>query len=226
MLLPEFTIKKSKRRKTIAIKIQNQQVIVHSPYGVSVEYLTQLVQQKQQWIMIHLQRQQAQAQPGHFDRETVDLFAKPYALNWQIASKSTYLVSESSITIHTASRVKDPASFRVKQLENLFSEQLSDYISQRITHFSSLMGLSYQQVQVKYYRRRWGSCSSKGVVSFNLLLAQVPTWVIDYVIVHELAHLKFMDHSKNFWLLVKRYYSQVDETQDWLNEKINLLDTR
>ena len=226
MLLPEFTIKKSKRRKTIAIKIQNQQVIVHSPYGVSVDYLTQLVEQKQQWIATHLQRQSELAQPEHFDRTTIDLFGQPYELNWQIANRSSETISENSITIYTARRVKDPESFRVKQLENLFSEQLNGYISQRIAHFSALMDLSYQQVQIKYYRRRWGSCSSKGVISFNLLLAQVPTWVIDYVIVHELAHLRFMDHSSNFWQLVKQYYFEIDNAQDWLNEKMMELDTR
>ena len=226
MPLPNFTIKKSKRRKTIAIKIQNQQVTVHSPYGVSIDYLTQLVQQKQQWITNHLHQQREHAQPSHFDRTTIDLFGQPYALNWQIAKKSSQTMSDHTITIHTASRVKDPESFRVKQLEYLFSQQLDNYISQRIVHFSALMGLSYQQVQIKYYRRRWGSCSSRGVISFNLLLAQAPTWVIDYVIVHELAHLRFMDHSEHFWQLVNQYYLRKNDAQNWLKEKMNILDTR
>ncbi len=82
-----------------------------------------------------------------------------------------------------------------------------EYLQSRVEYFSELMQLSYNKVRFKKMRSRWGSCSSKGNISLNTELLKVPKNCLDYVVVHELAHLKHMNHSKEFHALVDRYIS-------------------
>lgn len=77
----------------------------------------------------------------------------------------------------------------------------------RVRHYASKMGLTPSEIRFKRMRRRWGSCDSKGVVTFNTLLMQLAYEHIDYIIVHELAHLRHMNHSAAFHALVRAYLS-------------------
>jgi predicted metal-dependent hydrolase len=72
-------------------------------------------------------------------------------------------------------------------------------IPPRVEHFARVMGLNYGKVAIRAQRTRWGSCSAKGNLNFNCLLVLLPDEVRDYVVVHELAHLKEMNHSPRFW---------------------------
>lgn len=82
-----------------------------------------------------------------------------------------------------------------------------EYLYERVEYFSKLMQLQYKKVRLKKMRSRWGSCSSKGNISLNLELLKLPSKCVDYVIVHELAHLVHMNHSKAFHNLVEHYIS-------------------
>jgi predicted metal-dependent hydrolase len=79
------------------------------------------------------------------------------------------------------------------------------YLPQRVAYYSSLMHLSFEELKYRKMRRRWGSCSATKVITFNTQLIKVQKELIDYVIVHELAHLKHMNHSKEFHALVEQY---------------------
>lgn len=74
----------------------------------------------------------------------------------------------------------------------------------RLAHFNRFYGLSWKRVSIRDQKSRWGSCSSSGTLSFNWRLAVLPEPVADYVIVHELCHLRHLDHSDAFWRLVER----------------------
>lgn len=77
-------------------------------------------------------------------------------------------------------------------------------IPPRVEHFAALMGLEYGGISIRAQRTRWGSCSAKGNLNFNCLLVLLPDEVRDYVVVHELAHLKEMNHSPRFWAEVEK----------------------
>lgn len=74
----------------------------------------------------------------------------------------------------------------------------------RLEHFNQVYGYSYGQVRIRDQRTRWGSCSKKGNLNFNHRIVLLPEALVDYVIVHELCHLKEFNHSKDFWALVAR----------------------
>ncbi len=85
------------------------------------------------------------------------------------------------------------------------------------------MGLTYQSISIRDQRTRWGSCSSKGSLSFNWRLVMAPPTVLEYVVVHELAHRKQLNHSKAFWLVVAQYDPDYPQARAWLRANASLL---
>jgi predicted metal-dependent hydrolase len=92
----------------------------------------------------------------------------------------------------------------------------------RITETTALesqrIGVRYTRIAIRDTRSRWGSCSSRGALSFTWRLALAPRHILDYVVVHELCHLVHMDHSKRFWSLVERVRPGFRAERDWLND--------
>jgi predicted metal-dependent hydrolase len=76
------------------------------------------------------------------------------------------------------------------------------FVKSRLEHYNKIYNLSYKRVSVKNQKSRWGSCSSQGNLNFNYALVHLPLELADYIVVHELCHLKEMNHGKNFWNLV------------------------
>ena len=93
----------------------------------------------------------------------------------------------------------------------------------RVAHFAASMGLSPGPVELKGWKRRWGECHPDGKLRFNWRLILCPPMVIDYVVVHELAHLKHRNHSKRFWSKVASILPDFRQREDWLEEHGHLL---
>ena len=85
---------------------------------------------------------------------------------------------------------------------NAILEEAKDKLPRLVVRYAKKMNISYEKVFVKTQKTRWGSCSSKGNINLNCLLMKVPPYVRKYVIVHELAHRKEMNHSESFWRTV------------------------
>jgi predicted metal-dependent hydrolase len=86
----------------------------------------------------------------------------------------------------------------------------------RLLELAGQHGLTVARVSVRNQRWRWGSCSPNGHICLNWRLVQMPPWVRDYVMIHELMHLKRMDHSRKFWKLVERACPSYLEARAWL----------
>ena len=85
-------------------------------------------------------------------------------------------------------------------------ELLRDRVTALVALYSVLMGVSPGKIYIRNQRTKWASCSSRGNLSFNLRLVALPERLIEYVIIHELAHLRYLNHSRAFWRLVGRFY--------------------
>lgn len=83
-------------------------------------------------------------------------------------------------------------------------EAAKQYIPQRVAYFARRMGVTYGRITIREQKTRWGSCSSKGNLNFNWKLMRMPPEALDYVVVHELAHRKEMNHSAQFWAIVEK----------------------
>lgn len=85
----------------------------------------------------------------------------------------------------------------------LYKAKAKEYLQLKCQLFSRKMGIRYGSVKINSARTRWGSCNSKGDINFSFRLIFAPEELIDYVVVHELAHIKEMNHSPNFWAIVE-----------------------
>jgi predicted metal-dependent hydrolase len=83
---------------------------------------------------------------------------------------------------------------------------------------SSRLGVTYKRITIRDTRSRWGSCSTTGTLSFSWRLALAPREILDYVVVHELCHLRHHDHSRRFWSLVGEVWPQYREHKAWLDD--------
>ena len=87
-----------------------------------------------------------------------------------------------------------------------------------VKKYADLMGVTYNRITIRHQKTRWGSCTKTGNLSFNCLILKMPETVRDYVIVHELAHRKELNHSTNFWTIVAEYCPWYKEAKQWLKE--------
>lgn len=98
------------------------------------------------------------------------------------------------------------------------AEQALEYIPARVDHYAPLIGVHPGRITIRNQRTRWGSCSAKGNLNFNCLLMLAPPEVIDSVVVHELCHLKEMNHSQRFYDEVLRVFPEYHKWHRWLKE--------
>lgn len=91
-------------------------------------------------------------------------------------------------------------------------------IMEHVDYYARRMEIDYGSISMRNQKSRWGSCSSKGNLNFNYRLAYLPEELLDYVVVHELAHRRHMDHSAAFWEEVETYYPSYKKCRQMLND--------
>ena len=142
-----------------------------------------------------------------FVEQKQDWIAKHLAY-MQIRYEETRRVKEKQFTDDDIRKMKDEAK-RV--------------IPDRVKYYAGIMGVTFGKITIKNQKTRWGSCSSKGNLNFNCLLMLTPDKVRDYVVIHELCHLKQMNHSKMFWAEVEKVMPDYKVYRQWLSQNGNML---
>lgn len=109
------------------------------------------------------------------------------------------------------------------ELEQLYRERARGKLTERTAYFASLIGVSYNRISIRSAKTRWGSCSAQGNLNFHWKLILMPSEILDYVVVHELAHRKEMNHSDRFWRQVELVLPDYKHRRQWLKEKGSLV---
>lgn len=125
--------------------------------------------------------------------------------------KDTYAISI------RADSERSEDKYNTEELASILSEAKAK-LPRLVARYAKEMDVSYEKVFVKAQKTRWGSCSSKGNINLNCLLMKVPPYVRKYVIVHELAHRKEMNHSERFWKVVAEEIPEYQKAVRWLKE--------
>ncbi len=113
-------------------------------------------------------------------------------------------------------KVKSAPSTRLHYEENC--KKSLEFVRERVEHWNQFYGFKYQKITVRNQKTRWGSCSKNGNLSFNYKIAFLPIVLADYIIVHELCHLKAFNHSQSFWNLVLQTTPQYKEIRKELKQ--------
>jgi len=221
-----YQVIRSSRRKTIALQIKEQKVIVRAPYQVSDAYIHSLVLGKREWIDEKLNLISTRSNDYKFvNGRNIVLLGNHRRLLVEPSqrAKSYIDLTEDSVITYLSKRYFG-ASEDVKQskvrllLEGHYKRETLNFLNGNLASKSQVIGLSYSSVKVRKYKSRWGSCNSQGELSFNSLLSMLPVWVMEYVIVHELCHLRHLNHSRAFWDLVAQHCEKTQAAKNWLKQ--------
>lgn len=213
-----YQLKRSRRRRSIALQIRGGQLAVIAPDDVDKLQIDQFVALKQLWIQRHLQQQVVPvAAPDYLAEQRLPLLDEELQLKIVPDSHSAVCRDGMQLWLQVSTRVK-AENRRAKMLELLevwYQQQAQNWFTQRVDYWQRQMGVTVTAVEVKNWKQKWGTCSAAGVVSFNWRLMLAPFWVADYVVVHELAHRKFMNHSPAYWQVVAQFYPQFKQARAW-----------
>lgn len=224
----EYGIKRSSRRRTVAISITpNANVIVSVPHLLNTEKIKEIVRKKVRWVyekQEYFKRLLKLYPKKEFiNGEEFLYLGRPYRLKL-ITATNDYLSK-----LHLAGRKifisangdKDKKTIRDSLVNWYFSES-TKIIEQRVTRFSKLLGLYPKEVKIKDQQKRWGSCSREGILRFNWKITMAPVPIIDYIVVHELCHLKIKNHSEEFWRYVSLVLPNFKDCRVWLRNNASI----
>ena len=199
-------VKKSKRAKQFWLKANVSEIYLIAPtVNYEINQVMRFLDSKKEWILKTLEyyeRVQSNYVETNLKSGTISFLGKRYNLQITKDIAPSVIVSDnlSKITFHVTDRRKykdDLKQWYFAQTRRIVSERL-DLIRKRNSSLPA-----YNKVSIKNQRSRWASCSENGNLNFNLILAALPIEIIDYVIIHELAHLIELNHSNDFWNIVK-----------------------
>lgn len=137
------------------------------------------------------------------------IFAHMDAMQERIEKREEQLSQSNSGNLSDAQKLS---------LEKRYREAAKTYIGKRVDYYADLLNVSYENITIREQKTRWGSCSSKGTLSFHWKLILAPPKVLDYVVVHEVCHLIHMNHSKDFWMEVEKLMPDYKIHRLWLKK--------
>ncbi|MFH0984431.1 MAG: SprT family zinc-dependent metalloprotease [Candidatus Omnitrophota bacterium] len=210
------------KRRTVGLQVtQDARLIVRVPPRMPVETVHALVRQKLPWI---LRRQ-------NFAREH---YLPSAPKTFTAGEKFLYLGKEYELLIvpgtYGALSFNGKGFFLREGCVSLarwifrdwYREQAAVFMNERVRYYANRIGARYSEIAISNAQRRWGSCSSKGVLNFSWRLMMAPPEVVDYVVVHEVVHLEILNHSQAFWHQVKALAPDYLKAKHWL-ERHHLL---
>lgn len=213
------------KRKTISISFdQNINLIVKAPMWVRRKDIEAFLTEKEEWITATEKRLKTAKQEELLTR-----------LQLENGDVIKYLGEKLSLTVireeRTRSKIKRfenrllfwvpydaDYEYRQKQLEKWYRKEAFSVISRKAAEYADMLGVSFEGIYIKDQKSRWGSCSGMKNLNFNWRIIMAPEEVCDYVIIHELCHLQFMDHSVCFWKLVSEICPEYQQRKAWLKE--------
>jgi predicted metal-dependent hydrolase len=220
-----FVIRRSTRARRSRLTITDDgEAVVVLPSRAPESHAYELVQRHRRWIATHQGRIRAQlaarSERPSLDRGRVILFRGELHRVVSLAAidgrrRATVDAIEGRLVV-----TSPPLAARstAELLEHWFRTEARREIEARVAERSREMAISPKRVTIRDQKTRWGSASRSGTLSFSWRLVMCPSWVLDYVVVHELAHLKVSGHGRGFWRLVERHFADTRGARKWLRE--------
>jgi predicted metal-dependent hydrolase len=191
------------RRRTVSIRITGAGgVEVRAPLTMAADEIERFVRSKGAWIESHLEKTTRKL-------EKRAAFSLDYGASVPLLGKSYMIEARAGNNIGYDDRcVFLPPGLAADEIKQavilLYRHVAKGYIQDRIREFAPIMGVSPAAIKINGAKTRWGSCSGKNSVNFSWRLIVAPRELVDYVVVHELAHIKAHDHSPRFWAQVEQ----------------------
>lgn len=206
-------------RKSVALVIDNEaKLIVRAPALMPDTVVDEFVRKKRRWI--------------NEKQQQVDTFGEKHPpVIVETGESIMYLGSNYAIIKDTVDTVEVsgnelviPENYDIEAMTTWLKEQAMQIISERVALYANVMGATPGVIKLSEAKARWGSCSTRNNLNFAWRLVMAPLSVIDYVVVHELSHIAYKNHSPAFWARVKTVLPNYVDEQEWLKTNKRLME--
>lgn len=189
------------------------ELIVRAPLRLNLNFIEDFIAKKRDWIF------KKQTEISHRNKAT----EKSANEVWYLGHTYPLIIFEGDFKedlIFTdrffIAKHKLPSIRQI--LFNWYKKKALEIIPEKVQAYAVSSGLKFKSIKVNSAAKRWGSCTSSGNINFSYRLMMCPEFVIDYVIIHELAHLQEMNHSPRFWNLVAHGFPEYKKARKWLRD--------
>jgi hypothetical protein len=210
-----------RKRKTMSIEVEAPKMIkVIAPEGKSEVEILETVKTKSKWIVQKLfeirEMAYKKAEKEYVNGESFIYMGRNYSL--QIVVEETIKVPEVKLSrgkFFAYVPSKDSSLIRLA-LENWYKDKAREKIAERTVYYQSHFDVKPRRLVIKDQQKRWGSCTKDNQLLFNWKCVMAPSPVLDYIVVHEMCHMVYRNHSQEFWGLVKRILPDYESRKEWL----------
>ena len=214
----EYTMRRSLRRKRAMLSLSDRGLVLAVPLRMSLRAIEGFLQHSHPWLRRHLPRWRANARP-HLELTMLQqLLWLGEPLPIDVARAAAPSVQRIGARIAVALPEPDDLGAVRATLRTWVQAHALPHFEDRACHFAPVVGVKMPPLKLTNARTLWGSCTAAGLVRNNWRLMQAPAHLIDYVVVHELAHIVEANHSSRFWAVVERGYREHRQARRELSE--------
>ena len=211
------------RRRTVGLEVTpDALLIVRAPRNLSQKEIYEIVNKESRWIQKKQQffkeNQDRVREKDFVEGEELLYLGRSYRLRTGSNSGRALSVDDNFIYLPGDSIINAR-----EVIHGWYKERAYEIVSQRAAYFSYVSGIKFNRINITNAKKRWGSCGLNGNLNIAWRLVLAPMRVIDYVIVHELAHIEIRNHSKEFWRRVGSVIPDYKTDEKWLRENGHFL---
>ena len=210
------------KRKRLSLEVSSKGIIARAPLKMRLSTIEKFAHNKKEWIKFNNANLPEPIKPIELVNGTILKFLNSdIILTLELNKRGIGVLSNQYLKLPVI-QTKRPLEDSVKdKLIRWYKQQALTCLRDKVAFFANEMNIELphnMHVKVRDYKRRWGSCDHKGDLSFNWRIIMAPEDTIDYVVVHELAHLKEFNHSAKFWNIVSLQMPDWKKQQQWLHD--------
>ena len=217
-------IKRTNRKKTVSFRIKNQEVIISVPKFLSDNEIYNLVEIKIKWIKNKLALEKLNTVSIKRKYENGDIFlylGSEYSLKINKSYRDNIYIKDKNLILEAKNVL---ATNNIKNnIKNWYITESKKYLTKTNSYYEILIGVKSNKLLFGQYKSKWGSCNSKKTISYDWRIIMAPFEVIHYLIIHELCHIKYPNHSIYFWKYVEKYMINYKIQKKWLKNNSNKL---
>lgn len=185
---------------------------------MTIKYIEKILLSKEKWIITNINKIE---NSNINNNNTIYFLGRKFNSKIEL-SECDYIYLDGDVIFIKTKNLE--ISYIERLLSNWYKVQANVIIKERVKELSKKYCLFPSKLIIKNQKTRWGSCNSNKEIRLNWRLILMPYYVMDYIITHELCHLKHMNHSKDFWNLIDNYIRNYKEAEKWLKENgINIM---
>jgi predicted metal-dependent hydrolase len=217
-------IKSKRRRKTISLCIkENGEIVIRAPFRTSKKEVEEFIKEREAWVvekLVEEEKRRKELQKAFVPKEKFLYLGEAYPLEIDDSDRNDLPLK---LSFGNFVLKKD----RIEEARSLFVEwykrEAKEKIEGRLRYYGDRFHLFPKGTRITAAKSRWGSCSRDNRLSFSWRIIMAPLKIIDYVLVHELVHIKEKNHSRNFWAALEKILPDYRERRVWLRKNGNRL---